>query len=1247
MLNLYTETAFQPAPANQSSVLNFDIPRNNGTYDKSKHSSRGDVCHTKNEQDYSAHYLASAADVYFRQNQIAPRCILWRVVESKSVLELQPADVTRSETDVKEAHLTLRFHFQDPLLLGCLAITDTTAHQDIHVFACTSKNEISHLRIPPAAFRQKGTLSSDIGQWASAVEISSLAIHTVYRIYAHTPYELFIAYTSGMVQRVRRKAEGNNWEPENYDDSSWKASFGRMIGRGALRSIEYGSAQIDTRAAQAMIVAADSTYLYTLCLNHHLRVWNLSNGRLAAAKDLLDQDRDSQDRVLLNPADQGHLQLVRASHMKYSILVTFSPHNSGQFKFWDVKGGMTEPLSLEDKYPSLKLSPPDPDPSGSTVWSLTGFYMSPGDLSSPAEIWVLWRNNNFHHLYSLAFEFDNIERSWANDWIACSTTAVKKLASPDLIKLSLDDMTQPWLDFLFTPGRYPAPVIETAISIYSDALSLKASVSSTDSQLRSILCSLIAAGVSLRKYGDSGLDYERFATDTDYQWRNFWRIVENVNDGRNAPIAFAFDPFVTQQWVVMADKCGVVRECSNVELLEQNDTSKLDRLDELCAGRWQHRKVVAEERGFSYRQLATLLTAASSFRRRFPAELAKDLELAFDEEMMTSAERTTLARLYEIYDSVNFADAVSDEIFHNLETELSSVGEVGSLRNDVFLAIIDLYAASHQISRGSNLRSTIFGKSLLAAGTYDCMVRKRQILWDIMAIIVFVEGELNQEDTKMDGFDAAELVEAILPHFRLVERDLWLACRTRSVPLKFGNAHNQVRVPADDSSQSTHVVSVLEDARWNVIEPKPAVDWPQTHILTQTLLEIQNFVSGMNSVDYADGTAFLLGDLITHKEYEAATAFLAFQPSTAWSAYVKARLYLAKKQYGLAAQFFRQASYGLACGRAMGNLTHMSAGLVTPLDAECFYNGLPRYLQHILSLFDASKAYAEAAHFANLTLGSLTPGQKEPTQGFRSETLSRLFIAELKVARYQEAFEALIRFTDRALQKSSATSLIEAILMPQRSAQSVAGAVETLQTLPWSMHPVLSRQLDQQLSKMGKKQKSVPGSIQAWTTPSGSIDYLKLVYTIRTAQNDYRGAVSVLYDRLLLMQKSGRVISDPSATVLRHTLLTLINLMTLVSPDDAYILAEDQKEVNGMNEHVNGGDMDTDSVQPKKRRKVIVTLSDLRNEYQRVLDRCSRVERGDFDFEDGQSDASDGIDVDRSRLDFSGGGRGHGNSMEF
>lgn len=1226
MLNLYTETAAQAAPPTISSLLDFSIPRKNGSYDRSRYSAKSTNTHTKDEREYASYHLASAGDIYFRESKAhQPRCILWKVKGEQRVLELFPADLSRSEDDTKEAHLTLQFAFQDPILPAGIAVTDSDADPDLHAFICTTRNEIFHLRIHPDAFRTADAISTDIGQWCSALEISLLAIETVFRLHAHSPFEVVICYTSGKLQRLQRKRDGSSWTPENYDDRTWGASLRGIVGRGTVRSVDYGATSVDTRAVQAMQLSSDSNYLFTVCLNHQLRIWHLASGRLVVATDLLDKAREPNEKLHLNPGEAGRLQLYKLNHMKNTILVTYSPHEGGQFKFWDVKGGLTDPLSVEDRYPQLKLTPPDPDPSGNTIWSMAGFKIVPCavDPINSVRMWVLWRNNNHHQLYSTRFVLNDPDRSWRTEWVACIPSASKKVSPPDLVKSSPEDVTAQWLDFLLCTGRYTSNVLETALSIYSDALATRTPAAQKANGLKARLCAIIAAHVSLRKYDQSILDFDRFLADVDYQWRNFWRIVENVNDGTLAPLALAYDLFTAEPWIVMADKCCAVRECNRLELVLRNEPTELDELERTCETIWAHRKVNVEERGIPYERLAQLATAANNFREDFSSELSYKLEVGIENELLTKPESTTSTRILELYDSVGFGDAISDDTFHRLQKDFKPIGELETLSDNLVLALLDLLPTSTK-QPASHLRSTVFGQGILAAGTIDLMTSTREALWDLLVLIIFIEGELNQDEEKMSTFDAAELFTLITAALRTLGRNIWLAKRSRAVPLDFAGAvvdPNSRRKSHNLSGENRWSISILEDSLWKAIRPRPVGENPNTHLLTETLHEIQDWVHGDEALGFDNGSVYLQCDLLTHGDIDLATEFLRFQPSTPWSAYIKGRLYLLKNEFDLASSYFRQCGYGLACGKAVGDLNTMSAGLLSPLDVESFNNGMPRYLQHVLSLFEASQAYDQMAIFARLVLQSLIPEEKA-SSGFRSEILSRLFTAELKVLRFEAAFDTLVQFSDHALQKSCAASLINAVLDASRSTSSTPGAVRTLQSLPWSLHPVLSKHLDGQLATLAKRQKSISDNNLS-AGADGNVDYLKIVHAMRVARGDKRGAVVVLYERLRLIQQSRRGRGDPAMKALRYALLSLINAMTLIVPEEAYILAEAEEAV----EQINGET--SESSMGRKRRKVIITLEDLRKDYQRVLDRCARVERGEFDFgdiEDESDYASDDFD---------------------
>lgn len=333
-----------------------------------------------------------------------------------------------------------------------------------------------------------------------------------------------------------------------------------------------------------------------------------------------------------------------------------------------------------------------------------------------------------------------------------------------------------------------------------------------------------------------------------------------------------------------------------------------------------------------------------------------------------------------------------------------------------------------------------------------------------------------------------------------------------------------------------------------------------------------------------------------------------------------------------------------ANGRPSGPLHEMSAGLLSRMDADAFYNGIPRYAQHVLALFENARAFAHAADFAHLALQALPAGQKEPTFAFKSEILSRLFTAELKCSRFLAAFTALAQFSDRTLQKSAIIALVDAVLSPTSSTTGLLGAVKLLTSLPIGLHPQLSRYVDQHLVGLAKKQKSISALQHLLWTSESEVDYVTVLHAFRIAQKDHRGAVAVLLDRLRLLKKSSQARNDPEATQIRHALLALINALSCMAPDEAYLLTDvdDASEPNGvMVPRVADGVDGKDNSRPRKR--IIVTLDDLRTEYQQLLDKCSRIERGDFDFDMDEQESDDD-----DKEDFRGaGGIHHGDAMEL
>lgn len=305
-------------------------------------------------------------------------------------------------------------------------------------------------------------------------------------------------------------------------------------------------------------------------------------------------------------------------------------------------------------------------------------------------------------------------------------------------------------------------------------------------------------------------------------------------------------------------------------------------------------------------------------------------------------------------------------------------------------------------------------------------------------------------------------------------------------------------------------------------------------------------------------------------------------------------------------------------------LSDMSAGLLTVDDTDHFNSGVSRYFQHVLALFESAGAHSFVADFARLALAAVHHDDSKDSSECLDTLLCSLFTAELRCSRYAEAFTAMTQLNKEQLQESFATAWADALFSAEsRPRLEARECITMLQRLPMDLHPHIARVVDHHLTALAQKQASLPGSSgRIWSRDKGT-DYSKILYALRVGRQDYRGALSVLMDRLRLIKKSDQARDDPRATALRTVLLALINTLSCVSPDEAYILTpiKDSTANNPIvHRDVDGRDMATGW---KPRTRTIITIEDLRREYQHLLDKCSRIERGDFDFDTGMEDEED------------------------
>lgn len=1202
MLSLYTETVFQPRSIEAAKRVEGSVPRANGSYDRSKYSDRPRRTNrlASDESTYSLEYLATSSSIFTRStNHHYPRSFLWRVVANSRLLEIQVADFSRNESD-KEHDRLLAFEFQDAIAQRGISVCEKEKNNAICFFVLTETNEIHRLVIEVDRFAG--------GQAATAhtpVPASSLTIDTAHQIHAVTPDELYISFTSGRIQRCQKDEGQDTWTCTTYDDKSWAVSLLSVVSRKAFPDIEHNGKSLAYNTAQAM--TRSGNFLFTTCLNHCLRVWHLPSGRLADNRDLLDQSRELQDRIQLNPSEPGNLKILEGGSDQQRTLLTYSPLNGGTVKLWtvsDLDAEATSTFNIVDKVPTRDLKLPDPDPVGNSVWSLAGLDATYDKHTKQYQMWVLWRNNNYHKAYTLNFTLGDPQNAWAQDWLSVSTTAVRSPA-PEFIVSIDEDVSEKWLQHIMTPGRYSHAVIETALTQYQRAADIKLSAGERNRSLAERLCLIIASQVSLRKVDDSAMDYDRFAIDTDQQWRQFWRMLDVMNEARYAPLALACDSHSGQVYFAMTDMCCAVRECNDIELLQLNDDKDLVDVKRVFQARWPHRKVAYNSHDAG--AISTLVRASRDFRRKFPAELAQQFQAEVEEDLYTDSPLPASQRIIDIFNTIDYANAIPPEVEKDLVKEMDRIGGFSAITNDRIDILLQLMSRHRQRERKPSYVKTGFGIDLTMKALLDEIVTLADVLLSLLAIVIFVD--------ESENFDPARSFTQLVDRLKVQERNLWLA------------THDRQATGAGDE-QPRAVVSVMRDMYANTLRPVSTENHPMPYVVTHHVLDNMDFISGNNQHSSEYAAVYLQCNLLKNANLDLATQFIRFTPSTPWSTYIKGRLSVGLHQFSQAAHYFRAASAPLATGKALGDMHETSAGLLTNDQAASFFDGLPKYLEHVLSLFEDQSAFSFAAEFAHEALAAIEEDQREPIVNFKQDITLRLFNAELACHRYSAAFGVLEQFDDPLLQRNSCTDLIDAMLGGVRSLSSTAAIVAAIQALPWSDNPQLAAQLETHLSSLASKQSTLPSS-GLWLK-SSTVDYLSVLQALRLSRDDYRGAMRCLFDRLRLVQRSSHSRVDPQSTSLRHALLALINVMSCIDQNEAYIVADANQDPRlGSAGAKRKAVLDNDKREEKpakQRKRIVITLEDLRKEYQQVLDKCSRIERGDFELGD-EDDMSDG-DVD-------------------
>ena len=680
----------------------------------------------------------------------------------------------------------------------------------------------------------------------------------------------------------------SRWDQDIYDYSSWVPSFW-----SSKKSVKYDGINYAVTTALALEASSDQQLLFTLCLDQTLRIWNLASGKLEVTHGLNNVVTKSTDNSVSTVNPSG-LSFVRSSFLgpgRYS-LVTFIPHEDGQFKFWNIKGAPPNSLDIADRFPDKSLRPPDPDPSGNSVWSVTGVEIKEDENRRPAEIWVLWRSNDLVKMFTLQLDVADPPQAWDQNWVETSFSMPYDDQPRDLGPSTSVDVADEWLRYIVEPGRFTTSVLATALSIYKEALNLSDQRFDTHSSLAEKIFTTVTGNSTLSKSEDAELAYERFHVDIDNQWRQFWRIARNLQERMRAPLSISLDALHGVPWVAMTGYCCAIRECSDLEMIYHNDTQITRDFSRIANGQWHNRGPVLQSQDAAT-EASLLLHAATRLRENCRPEFHSQCRSALLAQMTPQPDKSSAARLAAYVEVARMQDELTDEACDTVLAALDSVGGSMKAINDSFRTVLELLPRN--IQKKSDLRYCWAGLAIVSAGAREVIGLARQALFDLCNLVVFIVNEVDQDGK---DFNASKVFSELAMVLGQYDRRSWLSVHSRERSIS----------TAKDSSL---IPTVLEDLFGVYMYPSPPVQAPESSLLTESINELITESAGAPDVDPDDAVVYVLCSLIGSGDLDLASGYIRFLPPTAWSAYGKGRLFLAQRSFDAAAFNFQKAANAL------------------------------------------------------------------------------------------------------------------------------------------------------------------------------------------------------------------------------------------------------------------------------------------------------------------------------------------------
>lgn len=697
-------------------------------------------------------------------------------------------------------------------------------------------------------------------------------------------------------------ASGQMWKETNFSEQTWAKGLRSLVPfsfQGG-QTVKHGKANMELTAATSAVADSmgfdDAQFLFTVCLDHRLRVWNVRTGAILCTTDLLGVERKPEEmgKWVIDPSLDNLIRTIGRVDGKRTVVV-YSPITN-EFKLWKVEAKETDDstIFMHDVFKGNDVRLEPKMPSSGDAWTLADFGVAQPN-GSTIHLWALWKNNLTYGVQQLEFDSSDPQKAaeqWKKGW--SSVYIDNTFPSADAANAGdPTDSTEKWLQVIFYPGRYSRATLEAALSMYERGLGSKEPSAKNGKGLVESICSVLGSTATLDKLSAGEMDYGQYRSHSEVQWRRFHRLVLELDKRRGEALSLALDHNSGVAWVLCADLVAIMHQCSDFE--------------QIC-----HNPNVEEDN----QNISMLVSAGLDLVDNFADSIMQQSNAALRMELFEESTKTDMDRIQRFFDESGSWRGISEEdaaqVVYALGTDFRIVTP------ELYRELIDLFETNEDAGgREDPHPLTEFGRKLVVKSVQETAALQRQILLSQLLLLVHMEFEYdddNEASALHSRFDIGHVYRQIIEALRRLELVRWLVRTQISVPL-LKSERSSGSPTASKKPDETRTITAFEAFTSHLLGLGDVEGEPLASSLTDVVVDICAPNSGIEL-----SPVLIQCSLLKRDRPDLALELSPFCNQDPFSVYIQGRVALSLKDYTAAALHFKKAAVGMSKFSAISNL---------------------------------------------------------------------------------------------------------------------------------------------------------------------------------------------------------------------------------------------------------------------------------------------------------------------------------------